>query len=84
MLSGTIDDLDIAAAAGIHDAELKQHANRIASFEGRLDHVAVSIQKFMTVLKDNALEDMEEIGQQLAELHQERRTLRDQLAQARA
>ena len=84
VLSGTIDDLDIAAAAGIHDAELKQHANRIASFEGRLDHVAVSIQKFMTVLKDNALEDMEEIGQQLAELHQERRTLRDQLAQARA
>lgn len=84
VLSGTIDDLDIAAAAGIHDAELKQHANRIASFEGKLDHVAVSIQKFMMVLKDNALEDMEEIGQQLAELHQERRTLRDQLAQARA
>lgn len=84
VLSGTIDDLDIAAAAGIHDAELKQHANRIATFEGKLDHVAVSIQKFMALLKDNALEDMEEIGQQLAELHQERRTLRAQLAQARA
>ncbi len=84
VLSGLIDDLDIVAAVGIHDAELKQHADRIATFEGKLDRVAVSIQKFMTVLKDNALEDMEEIGQQLAELHQERRTLRDQLAQARA
>lgn len=74
----------IVAAVGIHAAELKQHANRIITLEGKLDHVAVSIQKFMTVLKNNALEDMEEIGQQLAELHQERRTLRDQLAQARA
>jgi len=84
VLSGLIDDLDIVAAVGIHAAELKQHANRIVTLEGKLDHVAVSIQKFMTVLKDNALEDMEEIGQQLAELHQERRTLRDQLARARA
>ena len=84
VLSGLIDDLDIVAAVGIHAAELKQHANRIATIEAKLDHVAVSIQKFMTLLKTNKLEDMEEIGQQLAELHQERRTLRDQLAQARA
>jgi hypothetical protein len=83
VLSGLIDDLDIVAAVGIRDAELKQHANRIATFEGKLDHVAVSIQKFMMLLKDNALEGMEEIGQQLAELHQEGRRLRDQLAQAR-
>ncbi|MDO9083786.1 MAG: recombinase family protein, partial [Humidesulfovibrio sp.] len=84
VLSGLIDDLDIVAAVGIHAAELKQHANRIATIEAKLDHVAVSIQKFMTLLKTNKLGDMEEIGQQLAELHQERRTLRDKLAQARA
>ncbi len=51
MLSGLIDDLDIVAATGIYDTGLKQHASRIASFEGKLDHVAVSIQKFMTLLK---------------------------------
>ncbi|MDO9631109.1 MAG: zinc ribbon domain-containing protein, partial [Humidesulfovibrio sp.] len=84
VLSGTMDDLDIVAAAGIHDVELKQHTGRVAALEAQLDHVAVSIQKFMTLLKTHKLEGIEEIGQELTELQRERHTLNDQLAQARA
>ena len=84
VLSGALDDLDIVAAVGIHDAELKQHASRVATLEAQLDHVAVSIQKFMTLLKTNKLAGIEEIGQELTELQRERHTLNDQLAQARA
>ncbi len=84
ILSGTIDDLDIVAAVGIHDAELKQQANRVAALEAKLDHVAVSIQKLLALLKNNKIEDMEEIGAQLEELQEERRMLRAQLAQTRA
>lgn len=84
VLSGTMDDLDIVAAAGIHDVELKQHTSRVAALEAQLDHVAVSIQKFMTLLKTNKLVGVEEIGQELTELQRERHSLNDQLAQARA
>jgi hypothetical protein len=84
VLSGALDDLDIIAAVGIHDAVMKQHVDRIASLEAQLEHVAVSIQKLMMLLKNNALKDMEEIGQQLVELQQDRQTFRAELAQARA
>ncbi|MDP3427892.1 MAG: recombinase family protein [Humidesulfovibrio sp.] len=84
VLSGALDDLDIIAAVGIHDAVMKQHVDRIASLEAQLEHVAVSIQKLMVLLKNNALKDMEEIGQQLVELQQDRQTFRAELAQARA
>ncbi len=83
VLSGVMDDIDIVAATGIYDTELKQHASRVATLEAQLDHVAVSIQKFMTLLKTHKLAGMEEIGQELTELQRERHTLNDQLAQTR-
>lgn len=68
VLSGTMDDLDIVSAADIHDDELKQHEIRVATLEAQLDHVTVSIQKFMTMLKTNNLAGIEEILQELTEL----------------
>lgn len=68
VLSGIMDDLDIVSAADIHDDELKQHEIRVATLEAQLDHVTVSIQKFMTMLKTNNLAGIEEILQELTEL----------------
>jgi len=84
VLSGALNDVDIVAAVGIHAAALTQHANRIAAIEAQLEHVAVSIQKFMVLLKTNTLADLEEIAQQLTELQQERPTAHAELAKARA
>jgi len=38
VLSGVMDDIDIVAATGIHDTELRQHASRVATLEAQLDH----------------------------------------------
>ena len=84
VLSGALNDVDIVAAVGIHAAALTQHANRIAALEAQLEHVAVSIQKLMVLIKDHALAAMEEIAQQLTELQQERLTAYAELAKARA
>ncbi|MDP2848356.1 MAG: recombinase family protein [Humidesulfovibrio sp.] len=84
VLSDALNNRNIVAAVGIHAAALTQHAKRIAALEAQLEHVAVSIQKLMVLLKDHALAAMEEIAQQLTELQQERLILRAELAKARA
>jgi DNA invertase Pin-like site-specific DNA recombinase len=84
VLSGTIDDLDIAAAVGIHSAALKQHTDRIASLEAQLEHADAKIQKHVALLADDDLAELEELGQQLAELKRKRVALRTELMKARA
>jgi len=84
VLSGTIDDLDIVAAAGIHAAVMKQHVDRVASLEAQLDHADASIQLHVSLLTKNDLAGLEELGQQLAELKRQRDGLRADLALARA
>ncbi len=86
VLSGIIDDLDIVAAVGIHDAVMKQHVDRVASLEAQMDHADASIQKHVSLLTTDDLDltGLEELGQQLAELKRKRHGLRAALAQARA
>lgn len=84
VLSGTMDDLDLVAAVGIHDAVMKQHVDRIASLEAQLDHADASIQLHVSLLTKNDLAGLEELGQQLAELKRQRDGLRADLALARA
>mgnify|MGYP007111629324 CR=1 FL=1 len=45
VLSGAMDDLDIAAAVGIHSAARKQHTGRIALLEAQLEHADAKIRK---------------------------------------
>ena len=84
VLSGTMDDLDIAAAVGIHSTALKQHTDRIASLEAQLEHADARIQKHVALLVDDDLAELEELGQQLAELKRKRVALREELMKARA
>jgi len=84
VLSGTIDDLDLIAAVGIHSAALKQHTDRIASLEAQLEHTDAKIQKHVALLADDDLAELEELGQQLAELKRKRVALRTELMKARA
>jgi len=64
MLSGIIDDLDLVAAVGIHDAVMKQHVDRIASLEAQLDHADASIQMHVSLLTKDDLDltGLEELG----------------------
>ncbi|GEM_PF-902364 len=84
VLSGLMDDLDIAAAVGIHSTALKQHTDRIASLEAQLEHADARIQKHVALLVDDDLAELEELGQQLAELKRKRVALREELMKARA
>ncbi|MDQ7836266.1 MAG: recombinase family protein [Humidesulfovibrio sp.] len=84
VLSGTMDDLDIVAAVGIHSTALKQHTDRIAALEAQLENADARIQKHVALLVDNDLAELEELGQQLAELKRKRVALRAQLMKARA
>ena len=83
VLSGLIDDLDIVAAVGIHSTALKQHTDRIASLEAQLEHADARIQKHVALLVDDDLAELEELGQQLAELKRKRVALREELMKAR-
>ena len=84
VLSGLMGDLDIAAAVGIHSTALKQHTDRIASLEVQLEHADATIQKHVALLVDDDLAELEELGQQLAELKRKRVALREELMKARA
>jgi len=86
VLSGTMDDLDLVAAVGIHDAVMKQHVDRIVTLEAQLDHADASIQMHVSLLTKDDLDltGLEELGQQLAELKRKRHGLRADLALARA
>jgi len=84
VLSGLMDDLDIAAAVGIHSTALKQHTDRIASLQAQLEHADARIQKHVALLVDDDLAELEELGQQLAELKRKRVALREELMKARA
>ncbi len=84
VLSGTMDDLDIAAAVGIHSTALKQHTDRIATLEAQLEHADARIQKHVALLADDDLAELEELGQQLVELKRKRVALRAELMKARA
>ncbi len=84
VLSGLMDDIDIVAAVGIHSTALKQHTDRIALLEAQLENADARIQKHVALLADDDLAELEELGQQLAELKRKRVALRTELMKARA
>lgn len=83
ILSGTLSDIDIIEAAGVHVERQKQHLERVQELDAQLIRVKANIGRFVEALEKDSLEDMPEILNALAKNRRKRTELEEQLAAAR-
>ncbi|MBU1041833.1 MAG: recombinase family protein [Proteobacteria bacterium] len=83
ILAGTLKEIDIIEAAGLHCEAERENMDLVEKLKAELDKADANIANLVSLLDDEALEDMNELKRALLEEHRKRKSLRERLATAR-
>lgn len=84
ILAGTLAEVDIIEAAGLHREAVREHAAMIEDLEAQLMKADAAIGRMVDALADDGLLDLQELKQSLAEHQKKRQGLREELSKLRA